>query len=179
MLRIILIILAIIFMFFVIAILVFASFVKLNKRELKQKEIILNSNKNKKALVLYQKSKHKTATEINMALAKELNDNGYTVTINHPSSKLNYNIEEYDILAFGSAVYMGLISEPLMNYMRQISYKNKNVILYLVGMATDVDTEKKLLEEIVHDAKKVKSIKVKKGEEAKIKNFAKDFLKTI
>jgi len=179
MLKIILIILAILFLLFVIAMLTFASFAMLNKKELKQKEVILTSNKNKKALILYQKSKHKTATEITMALAKELNNNGYTVTINHPSKKLNYNIEDYDILAFGSTVYMGLISEPLMNYMRQISYKNKSVILYLVGMATDVDTERKVLEELVHDAKQVKSIKVKKGEELKIGNFVKDFIKTI
>jgi menaquinone-dependent protoporphyrinogen IX oxidase len=108
-----------------------------------------------------------------------LNEGGYAVTINHPSKQINYKIDDYDIIAFGSAVYMGTISEPLTNYMRTLSYKNTNVILYLVGLATDVDTEIKMLEEIICDAKKVKSIKVKKGEEAKIENFVEEFLKTI
>lgn len=179
MLKIILIIIGVLFLLFIIAMLFFASFVLLNKKESKSKEIIIKSNQNKKVLILYQKSRHKTATNLTMALAKELNNNGYTVTINHPSSKLNYNIEEYDVVAFGSTVYMGTISQPLMNYMRQLSYKNRNVILYLVGLATEVDVEIKQLEEIVKDAKIIKSIKVKKGEETKLENFAKDFLKKI
>ena len=114
MLKIILIIIGIIFLLFMIAMILFAGFAILNKKELNPEEVIIKSKKGKKALIMYQKSMHDTATKITMAFAKELNNNGYTVTINHPSKKINYNIEDYDILAFGSAVYMGTISEPLV-----------------------------------------------------------------
>lgn len=179
MLKIILIIIGIIFLLFMIAMIFFVSFAMLNKKELKPKELILESKKGKKALILYQKSRHNTATEITMSFAKELNNNGYSVTINHPSKKINYNIEDFDILAFGSAVYMGTISEPLVRYTEKISFKNKNVILYLVGMAPDVDVEIKKLRETISDAKSIDIIKVKKGEDDKINEFVKKFLKKI
>lgn len=176
MLKIILIIVVIIVILFIAMIIFFSSYIRLNTEELKQNEIILKGG-NKKALVLYQKSKHKTATNITNALAEELNQNGYTVTINHPSKKLNYNINDYDILAFGSAVYIGQISKPLLNYMDKISLKNKKVIVYAIGDATDVITEVDLLKEKAKDALLLDGIKVKKGQESKIKEFVKEYLK--
>jgi len=174
MLKIILIIIAVIVILFIAMII---DILRINTKELKQKEIILKGEKNKNALVLYQKSKHKTATNITNALAEELNQNGYTVTINHPSKKLNYNINDYDILAFGSAVYMGQISKPLLKYMDKISLKNKRVIVYAIGDATDVTTEVDLLKEKAKDALLVDGIKVKTGQESKIKEFVKEYLK--
>ncbi len=158
------------------AVVVFSSYSKLNTQELQPNEVVLKGNDNKKALVLYQKSKHSTATNITMALAQELNRNGYTVVINHPSPKLTYKTEDFEVLAFGSAVYMGSVSKPLQEYMGKASLKGKNVLVYAVGSATEVTTEVDMLKEKSVGADIIDGIKVKKGEEDKMRAFVKKFL---
>ena len=169
--KIILIILGILAVLFIVAMLFFKSYLNLNTKELSPNEKMLNGNTDKKALVLYQKSKHDTATNITMALAEELNKNGYTVVINHPSSKLNYNVDDYDLLVFGSAVYMGTVSEPLQKYMDNVPLEGKDVIVYSVGGSLDEKQELELLKGKASRAKSVEGIKVSKGQEDVMKSF--------
>lgn len=175
-LKVLLIILGVLALVFIIAMLVFKSYLNLNTKELSPNEKILEGNSGKKALVLYQKSKHESATNITMALAEELNKNGYTVVINHPSSKLSYKVEDYDLLAFGSAVYMGSVSEPLKKFIEEASFNDKNVIVYTVGGSLEEKADVEGLKEKVKGAKKVDGIKVKKGEEERIKEFVRKFI---
>jgi len=175
-LKILLIFIGVIVVIVVGAALFFASYASLNTKELQSNEVILKGDGNKKALVLYQKSKHSTATDITMALAKALNENGYTVVINHPSSKLTYHTKDFDVLAFGSAVYMGTVSKPLQSYMEKTSFEGKKVMIYVVGSSTETNTEVDLLKGKAKGADFVDGIKVKKGQEYKIKAFVKGFL---
>lgn len=171
-----LILIAIIFMIFLLGMLFFASYVILNKRELKSKEIIIKGNNKKNALILYQKSRHKTSTNITMQIVKFLNSKGYDVTVNHPSSNIKYNIDEFEIILLGSAVYMGMVSEPLIKYIESNSFANKKVIIYLVGLATEINTELEQLKSKINGASLVEGIKVKKGEEDKIVNIIETIL---
>lgn len=171
--KIILIILGILVVLFIVAMLFFKSYLNINTKELSPMEKILNGNTDKKALVLYQKSKHDSATNITMALAEELNESGYTVVINNPSSRLNYNVDDYDLLVFGSAVYMGTVSEPLQKYMDNASLEGKDVIVYSVGGSLDEKQELELLKDKASRAKSVKGIKVSKGQEDVIRSFTK------
>lgn len=170
------IILIVVVLLFIIAMLLFRSFLKLNTIQLSPNEIIKKGDSDKKALVLYQKTKHDTATNITTALAEELNSNGYTVTINHPSTKLSYNLDEYDFIAFGSGVYMGTTSQPLKDYIEKHSYEGKDVMVYTVGGSLDEKSDLNNLKEIVKRARKLDGIKVKKGEEDIIKKFVKKFI---
>ena len=148
-----------------------SSYSRINKKELAPKETILKGTTNKKALVLYQNTKHETGTNITMAVAKELQNLGYIVVINHPSSKLTYDVSEYDVLAFGSGVYMGTVSEPLKAYMDKTDFTGKNVIVYAIGSNTEETAEIEQLKSNVKNAAKLGGIKVKKGEESKIRDF--------
>ena len=171
--KIILIILGVLVVLFIADYVFFKIYLNLNTKELSPNEKILNGNADKKALVLYQKSKHDTATNITMALAEELNENGYTVVINHPSSELNYNVEDYDLLVFGSAVYMGTVSEPLQKYIDNAPLEGKDVVVYSVGGSLDEKQELELLKDKASRAKSVKGIKVSKGQEDVMKSFIK------
>lgn len=171
MIKIFLILIAVIFIIFSLGMLFFATYVIINKKELKSKEIIIKGNNKKNALILYQKSRHKTATNITMGIVKFLNSKGYNVTVNHPSSINKYNIEEYEIVFLGSAVYMGTVSEPLIKYIESNKFSGKKVIIYLIGLVTEKNTEIELLKNKINGACLVEGIKVKKGEEAKIEDL--------
>lgn len=175
--KIVLIIVLVLVILFAGAMMFFGSYIKINEKELPSNETVIEGVNGKKALVLYQDSKHDTAKNITMALAQELNDAGYTVVINHPSKELNYSINDYDIFAFGSAVYAGQVSEPLKNYLDNHSFEDKKVIVYAVGNMVDNLSEVDLLKSKVKNAVKVDGIKVRKGNEDKIKEFVKNFLK--
>lgn len=171
MFKILLILIAIIFIIFFLGMLFFASYVILNKRELKSKEIIIKGNNKKNALILYQKSSHKTATNVTMEIVKILNSKGYNVTVNYPSSNIKYNMEEYEIVCLGSAVYMGTVSEPLIKYIESNKFSGKKVIIYLIGLATEINTELELLKSKINGASLVDGVKVKKGEVTKIEKI--------
>ena len=154
----------------------FSSYMQINKKELKPNEVILEGTNGMKALVLYQKTKHESGTNITMALADSLNKLGYTVVINHPSTELTYQAADYDIMAFGSGVYMGGVSEPLTKYMEQTDMTGKQVIVYAVGENMEEMAEVELLKSKAQSAAKLDGIKVKKGEESKIADFVTEFI---
>ncbi len=70
------------------------------------KEYILEGGE-KKALVLYQPSKHNTADKLNRLLAETLQKQGYEVTVNYLCRGERYFLEEYEVISLGSPVYMG------------------------------------------------------------------------
>lgn len=176
MLKVFLIILAVLVVVMLIAMIGFKSYLNINAKELASDEIVLQGTNGKKALVLYQKTKHDTATNITMALAEKLNSEGYTVVVNHPSSKLTYSTLDYDVFAFGSGVYMGSVSEPLKEYLETHTFDGKKVMVYAVGSALEEKAEIELLKGKVSNALQLDGIKVGKGQEDKIKEFVNTFL---
>jgi flavorubredoxin len=171
MIKVLFILLGLVFLLIILGILFFASYIILNKKENKPKEIIIKGSGNKRALIIYQKSKHGAITKVTMDIADILKSKGYSVTINHPSSKINYNLSDYEYVLLGSPVYIGSVSDPLTKYIENNSFIGKKVLLYLIGSLTDVDTEIKMLESKIKDFALLDAIKVKSSEEDRVKSF--------
>ncbi len=170
------IIFGVIILVIVIGMLVLKLLMGMNTKVLKPDEIIIaNGDEDKKALVLYQRTRHNSATDITMALADTLHDRGYRVVVNHPSVYINYNPDDYDLLVFGSGVYGGNIANVLKAYMANVNFNRKDVILYVVGSDKLKAPELALMESYTKGAKKVKSIKVTPGSTDEIKDFIMNF----
>lgn len=102
-------------------------------KEHKTDEIILGEGE-KTALLIYEPSKHDTAKEVSMSIAQIMVEHGYTVTINFPSSELNYDWETYDVIALGSPIYGGKVSPVLKEYVERNPVENKNILIYSMGL---------------------------------------------
>lgn len=128
-------------------------------------------NGKKSALIIYQPTKHNTATNLTKAIADCLAENDYTVTINYPSNEINYILSEYDLVIFGSGVYLGRFSPVLSDYILRNRFKGKKVLIYTVGLRTDDLTDLNELRVMLDDANEVHGIKVSKGQEDKLREF--------
>ncbi|MDQ0359842.1 flavodoxin family protein [Breznakia pachnodae] len=143
--------------------------------ELLSDEVILKGG-DKQALIIYQPSKHDTAKNLSMALGEELQDQGYTVTINFPSEDLTYDIDDYDIIAYGSPVYASNVSPVLEDYITSLNMKDKKVIVYAVGMLTDETVELDNMISWISKDNAISAIKISKGEEDIASKFVVDTL---
>ena len=128
-------------------------------------------NGQKLALIIYQPTKHKSASGMANVIADCLSEKGYTVKINYPSNQLDYNLSEYDLLVFGSGVYFGRVSPVLTEFIMKNSLKNKSVLIYTVGSRTDDLTDLSELKILFDNTNFVRAIKVAKGQEEKLKKF--------
>jgi flavodoxin len=143
--------------------------------EVSSDEVILKGEE-KQALVIYQPSKHDTAKNLSMALGEELQKQGYTVTINFPSEDLTYDIDDYDIIAYGSPVYASNVSPILEDYITSLNMKDKKVIVYAVGMLTDETVELDNMISWISKDNTISAIKISKGEEDVASKFVVDTL---
>ncbi len=130
----------------------------------------------KKALIIYQPSKNNVATNLTKVIADCLAQYGYTVTINYPSDELNYILSEYDLLIFGSAVYIGRFSPILGSYMLKNRFKNKKVIVYTVAPNVNEVTDLNDLKVLVDSLNEVHAIKIYKGQDERLKKFVKEII---
>ncbi|SBW09501.1 conserved exported hypothetical protein [uncultured Eubacteriales bacterium] len=126
----------------------------------------------KKALLLYQPSNGKHNVSMAMALAELAAGRGYTVTVNHPSEKLTYDPAEYDLLIYGSAVYMGETSKALRNYIQAHPVTGKDVLIFVTGLQPE-SPEGEALKLLLPDANRVSTIKVTTKETQRLLDFAK------
>ena len=130
----------------------------------------------KKALIIYQPSKNNVATNLTKVIADCLAQYGYTVTINYPSDELNYILSEYDLLIFGSAVYIGRFSPILGSYMLKNRFKNKKVIVYTVAPNVNDVTDLNDLKVLVDSLNEVRAIKIYKDQDERLKKFVKEII---
>ena len=101
-------------------------------KEYKSNEVIQGEGE-KKALIIYEPSRTNAGEDITQSIAKVLEEKGYTVTINYPSKDLDYNWEDYNVIALGSAVFMGQVSPVLKEYVEKQKVENKHIFLYPMG----------------------------------------------
>ena len=130
----------------------------------------------KKALIIYQPTKNEVAKNLTKVIADCLLQNGYTVTVNYPSDELNYILSEYDLVAFGSAVYIGRFSLTLGSYMLKNRFKNKKVIVYTVAPNVNNITDLNDLKVLVDSGNEVHAIKVYKDHDERLKKFVKEII---
>jgi hypothetical protein len=118
----------------------------------------------KKALLLYQNSKHGSVRVMAEAAALQLAAQGYTVTVNHPSSALEYDLINYDALLFGTPAYLGTVAKPLIDYIRANPFVQKKVFLFVTGITPEDKREIEQLREVVPKHNQVDTVKVHKDD---------------
>ena len=148
-----------------------------NSKERKPKEEIYNGEGEKNALVIYQPSPHGTVDSMAKAAALALQDMGYTVVTNYPGKSLNYDVSRYDVLAFGSAVYIGTVSEVLVDYIKSLHFEGKKVFLFAVGINVKEKKELGIMEKWIGKGNFISKVKVEKGEEQLIDQIVREQLK--
>lgn len=136
-------------------------------------EVVIGIGGNK-ALIIYEPSKHETTKNMTMIIATTLADLGYTVTVNYPSLQLDYNWEDYDIIAFGSPVYVGEVSPVLKSYVENNPIENKNVLIYATGMAPEETKELEEMTSWVNSDNSIVSIKITKDDGELLTSFVKE-----
>ena len=120
----------------------------------------IKGNSLKKALVLYQPSLHQTAETFANTVMDTFLNLGYKVTVNNIDQGSMYNVSQYDIIAFGSPVYVGNVSPKFEKYVKNQDIKWKKVILYSIGTIQKENHELDNLENILKQQNIVYKIKV-------------------
>jgi len=140
-------------------------------------EQLMQGNVDKSALIIYQPSIHNGNISISNAIAVTLHENGYNVTINRPSPKLKYKLSKFDIIAFGSGVYMGKAASPLYNFINSNNkFLHKKVFIYLTGVDVVATRELNSLKKLIPDGNDIFTIKIQKNEIDKATDFIKQNL---
>lgn len=125
----------------------------------------------KRALFLYQPSNGKHNVPSAHALAEQVARRGYAVTVNYPSEQLTYDPADYDLLIYGTAVYMGETSKALRNYIQAHPVTGKDVLLFVTGMDTKAP-ELEALKLLLPDDNRIFGVKVTTKETQKLLDFA-------
>jgi len=145
------------------------------KKEYAPNEVVIGEGE-KQALVIYEPSKHDTTKNVSMIIANTLAEEGYTVSVNYPSSNLTYNWEDYDIIAFGSPVYVGEVSPVLKSYVESNPITDKNILIYATGMVPEETKELVEMASWVKENNSIVSVKVTKEEGEKLISFIRESL---
>lgn len=124
---------------------------------------VVKGNGEKKALLLYQPSRHSTAKDVTEKVADALVERGYKVIINHPSDKINYDLDEFDFLGFGSPIYVGRYSVELKKYLENHEFRNKKVLVYAIGSRVDETEEIDNMYSLINRNNETFKIKVSKN----------------
>lgn len=142
----------------------------------KKPEEIRMGDGEKRALFLYQPSNGRHNVPLAMALAGALAERGYAVTLNHPSEQLAYDPAQYDLLVYGSPVYMGETSKALRNYIQAHPVAGKDVLLFVTGMEPEKAPELEALKLLLPDENRIHAVKVSCKEQQKLLDFARAHL---
>ncbi len=107
----------------------------------------------KSAVVLYQPAvKAKAVDNVAKLVAQQLNNDGYTVTVDYVGSHVSKDLSEYDVVVFGSPTYMRNISPVAMSTIENITNygDNPNVNFFAVGMLKNTP-ELDDIKEVIND----------------------------
>ena len=129
----------------------------------------------RKALLLYQPSNARRNVPQAEALAARLAEMGYAVTVNHPSEDLPYAPGDYDLLVFGSPVYMGETARPLRRYLETHPFTGKRVLLYVDGLDLEHAPELETLKGLVPAGNELHTVKVAPRDREGLLAFAAEY----
>lgn len=147
-----------------------AKYVEFNNTPVDPEEVTVG-NGDKKAIIIYQSSKNGGTDAVANTLAEQLK--GYTVTLNHPSDKLEYNLNDYDLIIFGTAIYANEPSECLVEYIQSNSFSDKTVIVFATGIRLNEMEAVDKVKNCIGGINDVYAIKAQKTELDKFKNYLK------
>lgn len=121
-----------------------------------------------KCLILYTPSNKNDVISANSprTMMKQLDSvinylktHDYTITINYPTLKHDYCLDDYDLIIFGSCVYAGQTSKSLNSFIESHNIENKDIIVFTGG---GLDNEQTELESLVLKLNKNNRIKTSK-----------------
>lgn len=136
-------------------------------------ELVFNGG-DKKALLIYEPSRSSLSKDVALKTAEIMQKNGYTVTMNCPSNELNYDLQKYDFIVFGSPVYAGHVSPVIEDYMNNNKVENKKILLYSVGKFTDNTNELEKLKACVSQNNNIEVEKYTESTEEAFLNSVKE-----
>lgn len=87
----------------------------------------------KRVLVLYQDSRLGLTRKAVELVCSSLQDEGFSVTANHPRADSPYDPQNYDIVVLTSPVYACQVSEPLLRFADTQDFTDINVLVLLTG----------------------------------------------
>lgn len=128
----------------------------------------------KRALYLFQPSNRRHNVPQAQDLAAFLAEQGFSVTMNYPSEHLAYDTGAYDLLVFGSGVYMGETAKPLREYLSDHPFTGKDVLLYVTGKDLSKSPELEALKLLVPEGNRVHAVKVSASDAAALIQFARE-----
>ncbi len=131
------------------------------------------------ALVIYQPSKSRHVDEQARLIAQELYNNGYKVILDHPSIDLSNQVGEYDVIVLGSNVYVGQLSDLILDYAAILpDLTNKTLGLFSNGRL-DATTEFDEVGRLVKGSPRVVTTKFVVGQEETYKKRVKKFVSKL
>lgn len=125
----------------------------------------------KRALLLYQPTRHDTATQYAEQIAEGLHARGYDVTVNYASPALEYNLLDYELMVFGTGAYLNTAAVPVRRFLRDHPFARKQVILFSVGGNLNQDGEITQMEQYIGPENIVYKIKVSRDQEDVMADF--------
>jgi hypothetical protein len=92
----------------------------------------------KRALVVFQPSRSGITDRAANEIAEGLVSEGFYVLADHPGEHLPENVDAYDIVVFGTPVYVGRPSGVLLEYMDRVLFgDHQRVYLFSTGSTQD------------------------------------------
>ena len=125
----------------------------------------------KRALLLYQPTRHGTADGFADLIARGLNARGYDVTVDTVGAVRGENPEDFELLIFGTGAYFGLAGFPVLRYLREHPFSRKQVVLFSVGSNLGADPEIDQMRAELAPVNLVYRIKVSRGQEEVLRDF--------
>lgn len=117
-----------------------------------------------KALIIYQKGRSNFSSSVAGQIASGLNKAGYNVTVNHPGDFLPTDLSEYDLVMFGSPVYVSCLSSVLEDYIKSVAhFGNAEIIYYTTGVLETAE-ELKPVADTFHDITFTGTVKIAKAD---------------
>lgn len=115
-------------------------------------ETIGSDDSTEQIYIVYHPGMSKFTTKVLRALAEDIAQNNYKVTLYCAGKDLQINLQDARAIGFASPVYAGLIRPPLENFIRRNEFSGIECFVALTGAdkeGIEVDTSKatKLIEE--------------------------------
>lgn len=150
-------------------------FFRINTVEQVFEESVWESQGNRNALILYQKSRFSLTQNTVTYMAEALQKEGYSVVANHPRHDLQYEIQDYDLGILCSPVYGGTVSQPLLDYGSSHDFSGRKVVVVITGKDLSADAEIRMVTEVVSGTDDVNGLKTDRADDA----FRQRFLSMI
>lgn len=153
-----------------------------NKKKLSSNEKVYEATDSnaKNALLVYQKSRTSYASDVAASIANGLVAEGYQVTVNYPGDFVGTDLSAYDLVVFGTPIYMSQISSNLSDYINSVeNWGQAKVVYYRTGMLESTPDEDKAINELFEGKPLAGTTKIIQSEYKADKNVATNAINSV